>query len=159
MKKLMHGVRNMRVRTSFILILSIFFFMLVFGAVLGVGALYLNGQATSRLVASQQAQAEVVNALSRYKDTQLTLERAVTSQLVDAGLNDLAANLQVLARGQYDEAVAAFNHYQQRVDALGTTSAIHHRVSNPFQSAHHQVLSSLVDLVEKTDSGPYQCYH
>ncbi|HLR12469.1 MAG TPA: methyl-accepting chemotaxis protein [Burkholderiaceae bacterium] len=158
MKKLMHGVRNMRVRTSFILILSIFFFMLVFGAVLGVGALYLNGQATSRLVASQQAQAELVNALSRYKDTQLTLERAVTSQLVDAGLNDRAANLQVLARGQYDEAVAAFNHYQQRVDALGTTSAIHDRVSNAFQSALNGGLSPLVGLVENNDSGTYQSY-
>lgn len=158
MNSVLQMVRNMRVRTSFILILSIFFVMLVFGAAVGVGALYLNSQSTNQLVASQQAQASLVNALGRYKDAQLTLERAVTSQLVDANLNDRASQLQVLARQHYDEAVAAFDHYLAEVSLLDTGTTAHNRVRDAFQSALNGGLYPLIGLVENNDPATYQDY-
>lgn len=87
MRRLLGLFANLKIRTSLLLVLGIFFVMLIAGAVLGVGSLHLNNKAMGEVVRNQQARASAVNAINSYKDIQITLGRAMASFLVNSDLH------------------------------------------------------------------------
>ncbi len=169
---------NMKIRTSLILVLLVFFVMLVAGAVLGVGSLYLNNQSLDRIITNQRAHASLMAATDRYKDVQITLGRALASYMVnsdlqnyaignewggeaasaDSLLSDESRALLDLASNQYAEAVAIFEQFRRFSADIPDFNNDYPRVYAAFKALTEEGVQPLIAMVAKGEMAEYHSY-
>lgn len=157
---------NMKISTSLVLVLLLFFLMLVAGAVVGVGSLHLNNRALDQIVTNQHARASLLSATDRYKDVQITLGRALASYMVnsdlqnyaignewgsqastDTLLSDESRRLLELARKQQGQAKAIFNEFREHAKNIPDPNGHYERVYASFQTLIEEGVQPLIDMV------------
>ena len=74
---------NIKVRTSLILVLLFFLFMLLAGAALGVWSLHANNQALQRIADNEAIDSTLSQSIDQYKNIQGMLGRALASYVVN----------------------------------------------------------------------------
>lgn len=176
MQRLLGLFANLKVRTSLVLVLGIFFIMLIGGAVLGVGSLHLNNQAMGDVVRNQQAQASVVSAFNRYKDVQITLGRAMASFLVNSDLHNYAVarewggsdsssaiseqsrELVKRARDQYAATTDLLTQFQNLSEGLADPDGHYARVNRAFATLMTGGVQPLFMLLEQGNIERYQSF-
>lgn len=158
MQRLYTVFLNLKIRSSLILVLLVFFVMLVAGAVLGVGSLYLNNQSLGQMMRGQQERTALIEAISSYKEIQLTLGRSLASRIIDSGLNDQANELLEQARDQYRTAQEQFKAYQELTGDRADTDELYTRVSDAFSSVMAGGINPLINLLENEQFSAYQSY-
>ena len=158
MQRLYAALLNLKVRTSLVLVLFLFFIMLIAGAVLGVGSLYLNNQALGQVMRNQQERAALIDAISSYKEIQLTLGRALASRVLDSGLNDQADTLLTQARDQYRSTQDQIKAYQDLTVDLEDQQGLYGSVNDAFSSAMSGGVNPLINLLENGQFSAYQGY-
>lgn len=158
MERLYAVFANLRIRHSLVLVLSIFFVMLVAGAVLGVGSLYLNNQSLGQVMRGQQERDALITAINSYKEIQLTLGRSLTSRIIDSGLNNQADELLQQAREQYRATQERIKVYQALTADRAETDELHRRVSDAFSSVMAGGIGPLINLLENEQFSAYQSY-
>lgn len=176
MRRLLGMFSNLKIRTSLVLVLSVYFIMLVAGAVLGVGSLHFNNKALGDIVRNQQARANLVSAIDHYKDVQVILGRALASYMVNsdqhnnsvasawgldssssgAALSEQSQKLLNQARDKYAETLDVFHNFRERVDGVADTSGFFNRVDDAFSTLMINGVEPLIGLVENGDIHGYQ---
>ena len=178
MRRILGFFSNLKIRTSLVLVLSIFFFMLIAGAVLGVGSLHFNNKAMTEVVRNQQARASVVSAFNSYKDIQITLGRAMASYLVNSDLQNYAVaqewgdgnttttsaiseqsrKLLEEARGEYAATTSLFNQFQTLAEEIPDPNGYYSRVSGAFSTLLVGGVEPLFMLLEQGNIARYQSF-
>lgn len=158
------------------LVLGIFFLMLVAGAVLGVGSLYLGNKALGDVVSNQQARAAVVSAISDYKDIQVALGRVTASYMVNSDLQNYAitqdwtsgadAGTQVIseqsrkllavARDHYATAQEGYSRLQVLAQGMADPDGHYSRVLDAFSKLLSGGIEPLITLLEQGNISRYQ---
>lgn len=176
MRRILGLFSNLKIRTSLVLVLSVFFFMLIAGAVLGVGSLHFNNKAMGEVVRNQQAQASVVNAYNSYKDIQIRLGRALASYMVFSDLQNFAVgqdwgestdldarairdqsqNLLKAAQDEYAETTALFKQFQSLSADIPDPDGHYNRVGRAFSDLLVGGVAPLFRLLEQGDVDRYQ---
>lgn len=169
---------NMKIRTSLILVLLLFFIMLVAGAVLGVGSLYLNNQSLDAIVTNQRAHARLLEASDRYKDVQITVGRALASYMVnsdlqnaaignewggseqntDSVLSDESRELITLARKQYSESLQIFADFQKLAANIPDPNHYYSSVATSFKTLTEDGVQPLIDMVAAGQVAEYHSF-
>src|SRR5690606_16492445 len=80
----------LKVRTSLILVLVFFFFMLISGALLGVLSLKMNNDALREIAADDEAISLLDEAVSRYREVQVLMGRTLSSIVINSDLANSA---------------------------------------------------------------------
>lgn len=176
MRGLLRFFTNLRIRTSLVLVLSIFFVMLIGGAVLGVGSLHFNNKALGNVVRNQQAQASVINTINSYKDIQITLGRAMASFLVNSDLHNYAVarewggsdstsaisdqsrQLVQRARDQYAATTDLLTRFQELSDGIPDPNGHYSRVNRAFSTLLTGGVQPLFMLLEQGNIDRYQSF-
>lgn len=177
MRKISVLLSNLKVRTSLVLVLGIFFFMLIAGAVLGVGSLHFNNQAMNEVVRNQQAQASVVNAFNSYKDIQITLGRTMASYMVNSdmqnyavaqewgsgsssstGISEASQKLLDEARDEYAATTQLFNEFETLTQEIPDPNGYYNRVRGAFSTLLVGGIEPLFMLLEQGDITRYQSF-
>lgn len=169
---------NMKIRTSLILVLLLFFIMLVAGAVLGVGSLYLNNQSLDAIVTNQRAHATLLAASDRYKDVQITVGRALASYMVnsdlqnsaignewggseqsaDSMLSDESRELLTLARKQYTESIQIFSEFQKLAATIPDPNRHYAHVAAAFKTLTEDGVQPLIEMVATGQVNEYHSF-
>ncbi|NYT65069.1 Tar ligand binding domain-containing protein [Alcaligenaceae bacterium] len=168
---------NMKISTNLILVLLLFFLMLIAGAAVGVGSLYLNNQALDRIVSNQQARTSLLAATDRYKDVQITLGRALASYMVNSDLQNYAIasewgsptstdillsdeshRLLDLARTQQAQAQALFTEFRQYSKEIPDPNGYYERVYAAFQHLIQDGVQPLLDMLAQGQITQYHNY-
>lgn len=176
MKGLLKFFTDLRIRTSLVMVLSIFFVMLIAGAVLGVGSLHFNNKALGDVVRNQQARASVGNAINNYKDVQITLGRAMASFLVNSDMQNYAVALEwgggnstsaisdqsrqlvQQARDQYWVTADLLTQFHELSEGLPDPNGHYSRVNRAFSTLLTGGVEPLFMLLEQGDIDRYQSF-
>src|SRR5690606_21023718 len=172
MRRLSELFINLKIRTSLVLTLSVFFFMLIAGAVLGVGSLHLNNQVMGDIVRNQQAHASVTRALQSYKDIQIALGRAMASYMVNSDMHNYAVaqawggsttalsdDTRALldeANEKYQATQALFNDYLELAMGVDDPDRYYERVSGTFSTMLVGGVEPLIRLLREGKVDEYQ---
>ncbi len=176
MRKLVAMMQNLRIRTSLMLVLGLFFIMLVAGAVLGVGSIYLNNQTLGDVVRTQRARGSLVEAVSSYKETQVILGRALASYAVNSdqqnnaiaadwanvdaddasALSDQTISLLGQAREQYDQTFDEYQLFVEQSKNIPDPAGFYSRVDAAFNDLMKEGVDPMINMLEQGEMNDYQ---
>jgi methyl-accepting chemotaxis protein-1 (serine sensor receptor) len=168
---------QLKVRTSLILVLVFFLFMLVTGAAVGVYSLRANNQSLTRVVQMQRAHAVIGEAVDHYKNVQSLLGQALASYIVSkdkqkttdapaaADADGSASPLGSNASGYINEArkelvrsQVAFKNFQGLTKGMDDTDGWYRRTSDAYLDLTKNGVKPLIDLLEKGKLGDYETF-
>ncbi len=140
MRRLGSLFANLKIKTSMVLILGLFFFMLVAGAALGVGSLRLSNQTLEQVALHQGAQARLEAALLAYQRFRADLAQAL---LDDDATPATQARIQALLA----HSEAQFAEFQRRqaglADAAQRYGAVQARFAVLLKDGARPLLAAL----------------
>ncbi|TCT08688.1 Tar ligand binding domain-containing protein, partial [Paralcaligenes ureilyticus] len=168
---------QLKVRTSLILVLVFFLFMLVTGAAVGVYSLRANNQSLTRVVQMQRAHAVIGEAVDHYKNVQSLLGQVLASYIVSkdkqktadapaaADADGSASPLGSNASGYINEArkelvrsQVAFKNFQGLTKGMDDTDGWYRRTSDAYLDLTKNGVKPLIDLLEKGKLGDYETF-
>jgi len=171
-KKALFGA--LKVRTSLILVLVFFFFMLIAGAALGVYSLKINNDALQRIVRDQETASSMDEAINQYQDVQVMMGRAMASFTVNSdllnnsiaatwgggddqasGLSDASQALLQQAETQIARSREAFAAFEKRADATMAPESGYQRVIFAYDELTSSGVTKLLDALKRGEMEAY----
>ncbi len=159
--------RAPKVRTSLILVLAFFFFMLIAGAALGVVSLKLNNDSLSSIVQDQETASSMDEAINEYQNVQVMMGRAMASFTVNsdllnnsiasawggngdsaAALSDASQALLTQAEQQIARSREAFAAFKSRAEASMAPESGYDRVINAYAELTSSGVTKLLDALK-----------
>ena len=166
--------RNLKVRTSLVLVLVFFVLSLIVGAALGLYSLRANSQTFDHVVRSQNIRAALSESIDRFKSVQVSMglgvealmqhRVALQAEALDAGGYPVPIVIsgepahRFVARAK--EEFAASREAYERFLALseGRTHRVYTSVSNAYSSLMNGGVEPLFDFLEKGDVDGYNAF-
>ncbi|TAL90677.1 MAG: HAMP domain-containing protein, partial [Candidimonas sp.] len=169
---------RLKVRTSLILVLVFFLFMLATGAAVGVYSLHADNQSLTRVVQAQRVHAVIGEAADHYKNVQSLLGQALASYIVskdkqknadapavggDAGgsaspLGSDASTHVIEARKELTRSEAAFKNFQVLTKGMDDTDGWYRRTSDAYLDLMKNGVKPLIAMLEKGKLGDYETF-
>lgn len=166
--------KNLKVRTSLVLVLIFFVASLIVGAALGLFSLRSNSQTFAQAVYSQNVRAALSESIDRFKSVQVTMGLAVEAilryrvgqqaEIIAAGgypvemITTGEPARQYIDRAKEDlaESRAAFERFLALTE--GQTARVYNSVSNAYASLMNGGVEPLYDFLERGDIEGYNAF-
>ena len=145
---------NMKIRTSLILVLMFYLFMLIAGAALGVLSLRTSTGSLDAVVQNQRAGAALAQAVDGYRNVQSLLDRAAAARVF--GTSDEVNRLLTDARGHFDSAESAFKVFQATVEATDIGRELGPAVSRDFTALMSQGVQPMFGMLSRGEDSEYE---
>lgn len=158
MRKLLALISNIKIKTNLTIVLSVFFVMLVSGAVLGVGGMFLNNKALAQIMLTQDIRAALVDTINSYNRTQVTMGRATVVAVIDEGLNNQSETLIAEAKKQHQNTKDEFSRFRDLVQDFDDEEGIYQRVIDSFDTVIMGGVDPLFGMLESGQLTTYQSY-
>jgi methyl-accepting chemotaxis protein len=153
----------LKVRTSLVLVLVFFFFMLISGALLGVLSLKMNNDALREIAADDEAVRLLDESVGRYREVQVLMGRALGSIVINSDLansailsdwgsgGDASAGASALSDGSRALITQAETRLGQAHETLGRfrEAARAHMTDGEQVSQVDQIVQSYTHLLDK----------
>ncbi|HLU19150.1 MAG TPA: methyl-accepting chemotaxis protein [Pusillimonas sp.] len=169
--------KNLKVRTSLVLVLIFFVVSLFVGAALGLYSLRANSQTFEHVVRNQNLSAALNESVDRFKSIQVTMGLAIQALLTDRVTQQAEAIEEMKSRGYASPIVATGEPAHQLIDGarkdfaasraaferfLSLAGERNHRVymslSNAYASLMNGGVEPLFDFLENGDVDGYNAF-
>jgi len=145
---------RLKIRTSIILVLVFYLFMLLAGAALGVLSLRGGNISLETVVQNQQAGATAALAVNEYREVQSALARAASAAM--RGAQTQAQKQLDEARKHQADALAAFEQYKQQVNNTEITREHGPAIIQSFSALLNEGVRPMLDHLARGDVNAYE---
>ncbi|MFA7669394.1 MAG: methyl-accepting chemotaxis protein [Burkholderiaceae bacterium] len=145
---------NMKIRTSLILVLIFYLFMLLAGAALGVLSLRASNGALDSVVQNQREGAALAQTIDAYRNVQITLERAA-GLAAHRGSSEIAGLL-TEGRQHFEASQASFARFLQGARGTFESPEFATRLGENFDRLMNQGVRPMFDMLAAGDVAAFE---